>query len=194
MNFLQNIRMGDLLIGRIQHKTDACFILSPLCTDGTKRRYIENIGVKIIWNYDQAQHLNSVHEKVYDSYQTGDFIRAVVINYLVDLDKVYVSMKPDTLSSDNRDFYKLGLIADEEVPIYFSKIDDYKGKTYDDVLRRQLSFANPNASNYLCQELVQPPSNIHLSLLPDLHAAVYEESSFGPALRRRQSAKWASKS
>ena len=186
--------MGDLLIGRITHKTDSCFLISPLCTDGTKRRHIEGISVKIICNYDQAQHLNSVHEKVYESYQIGDYLRLVVINYLFELSKVFVSMKPDTLGSEIRDFYKLGLIADEEVPLYFTKIDDYKDQPYDDVLRRQLSFANPNASNYLCQEMVQPPSKIHLSLLPDLHAAVYDESSFGPALRRRQSAKWASKS
>lgn len=184
--------MDDVLIGKMVRHSETGLIIELLCTDCGPRRLLAGLGIRVFCAYNQCEHVRP-ELRLADNYSEGDHLRVVVIRHEKEAKKIFVTMKLDPYHAQF-DNLKLGLMLEEQLPVYLYKARKYAERTdYTRILNKQPSFTNPASTNYLCETLVQPPARTHLSFLPPLAGVEYESKDMASALASRQNAKSATK-
>lgn len=97
---------GDILVGKVAHKSEHGFLITLLCMDAGKRRFISDLDIRVFCPYSHCQQL-AVHAKIHERYQVGDCVRVVVTNYTPEHTKIVVSMKEEALPLETRGVIKM---------------------------------------------------------------------------------------
>ncbi|CAG9864564.1 unnamed protein product [Phyllotreta striolata] len=187
--FMENVKVGDLILGTIVSKQQSGMMLKVLCTAGVGAPvlYAADINVKAFCPV--ANVIPAVDKKgVTRTYMMNDYVCCEVLEIIADTDKVVCGMKGVTRkASDPEHRPPLGLISTDDFPIVYKKALDYKNESYDTVLEKSVGFNNPNNIQYL-SELMDVDK--HLSFMSGLKYK-FPENEYAGELRQVQASKWA---
>ncbi|CAH1105868.1 unnamed protein product [Psylliodes chrysocephalus] len=187
--FMENVKVGDLILGTIVSKQQSGMMLKVLCTAsiGAPVLYAADINVKAFCPV--ANVIPAVDKKgVTRSYMMNDYVCCEVLEIISDTDKVVCGMKGITRkSSDPEHHPALGLISTDDFPIVYKKALDYKNESYDTVLEKSVGFNNPNNIQYLSESM---DVDKHLSFMSGLKYK-FPDNEYAAELRQVQASKWA---
>ncbi|XP_056648965.1 tetratricopeptide repeat protein 14 homolog isoform X1 [Diorhabda sublineata] len=186
--FMQNVKVGDLILGAIVSKQQSGMMLKVLCTAGTSAiLYAADINIKAFCPV--ANVIPAVDKKgVARSYMMNDYVCCEVLEIIADTDKVVCGMKGVTRKpTDPEHQPALGLISNDDFPIVYKKASDYKNESYDSVLEKSIGFNNPNNIQYLSEIM---GTDKHLSFLSGLKYK-FPDNEYAGELRQVQASKWA---
>ena len=166
--------------------------------DKTKLRYIEDLKVKCFCPADELVGTHETLEKGrVRSYQTGDFVRVVILEVKRDAQRLLVSMKcssllePDLAEQRCRNLgIHLGLISNGvmDLPSTFTKsiLARDKDIQYESLLKNSEGFRNPTNVEFLAQEMglsnVSGDSTLMSTIVP------CSKDSYAKQLRKKQNA------
>ncbi|XP_028128031.2 tetratricopeptide repeat protein 14 homolog isoform X1 [Diabrotica virgifera virgifera] len=187
--FMENVKVGNLILGTIVSRQQSGMMLKVLCTTGNGNTclYAADINVKAFCPV--ANVINAVDKKgVSRNYMMNDYVCCEVLEIMPDTDKLICGMMGVTRkSSDPEHRPPLGLISTEDFPLIYKKALDHKSESYDSVLEKSTGFNNPNNIQYLSEQM---DVGKHLSFITGLKYR-FPENEYATELRQVQASKWA---
>ncbi|KAH8869543.1 Tetratricopeptide repeat protein 14 like [Schistosoma japonicum] len=181
--FYATCRRDDVLVGVISVIQDSGLVISILAYDQGPRRDFEGLKVTGFCPLRQLPRYNA-HGNALDAFQIGDKVRAFILD-IHGGGRLILSMNAKML---NRDIYgdlKLGVITDDDMPLYYKKLQNLDGKSYEAYLESTPQFRNPDGLQVLCARMGIPRSSA-CSLLFCINKIRLPKSEMACELRRTQ--------
>nr|CAH8876587.1 unnamed protein product [Trichobilharzia regenti] len=181
--FYATCRRDDILVGAVSVVQDSGLVITILAYDQGPRRDFEGLKITGFCPLRQLPRYNT-HGNALDAFQIGDKVRAFILD-IHGGGRLILSMNSKML---NREIYgdlKLGIITDDDLPLYYKKLQNLDGKSYEAYLESTPQFRNPDGLQVLCARMGIPRSSA-CSLLFCINKIRLPKSEMACELRRTQ--------
>lgn len=181
--FYATCRRDDVLVGVISVIQDSGLVVSVLAYDQGPRRDFEGLKITGFCPLRQLPRYNA-HGNALDAFQIGDKVRAFILD-IHGGGRLILSMNAKMLNRDTYGDLKLGIITDDDMPLYYKKLQNLDGKSYEAYLESTPQFRNPDGLQVLCARMGIPRSSA-CSLLFCINKIRLPKSEMACELRRTQ--------
>ncbi|CAH8647048.1 unnamed protein product [Heterobilharzia americana] len=147
------------------------------------RRDFEGLKVSGFCPLRQLPRYNA-HGNALDAFQIGDKVRAFILD-IHGGGRLILSMNSKMLNREMYGDLKLGIITDDDMPLYYKKLQNLDGKSYEAYLESTPQFRNPDGLQVLCARMGIPRSSA-CSLLFCINKIRLPKSEMACELRRTQ--------
>ncbi|KAL3315968.1 Tetratricopeptide repeat protein 14 [Cichlidogyrus casuarinus] len=176
--FFQTVQRGDLLVGVVTSQQEAGVVVTVLAPDGGLKRDFEGLKITGFCPIRQLPRMSV------DSVQINDRVRCFVLD-CAPSGRLILSMNPKGMDRNTYGDVRVGVIAEEELPLHYKKLLNLDNKTFEECLESTPQFHNPDGVQVMCQRFGIPRSSICSLLYPYANLSL-PKSEMGVELRRQQ--------
>ncbi|KAH9514682.1 Tetratricopeptide repeat protein 14 [Bulinus truncatus] len=193
-HFFESIRSMDCVTGMVTSMSDNGLRIQLLCVDKGCARDIDDLNILAFCPVKDLPKLYA-HESALEAFQVKDIVRGIIMSVDAQYEKVTLSLHERSIPDKNL-YPRIGLITEDEFPVYFRRKAQIQGMFYEEMMESVLGFSNQGNVKTLLNLLgIQQNSSFFRSPARGVFVCLFRlkipEKEYAEGLRKWQSQKLA---